>query len=116
MKKRSKRINVVLAMFMTVAILWSNSLGVYAKECPSPYSPTGYHDFSKHNMKERAGTIEWDHDVYVGKRSGVAVYQKCHVVVPFQWCETSCCFCDMPGGEGRHAHSGNKSHSLGCKD
>ena len=115
MKKKIANYKCLLALFMTIAIFWSNSLGAFAAVCPSPYSPNGYHDYSRHDARESAGTSEWDHDVYVGERSGIAVYKTCHVVVPFQWCETSCRFCGMPEPNGRHAHSGKPNHSLGCK-
>ena len=116
MRKRNRKCITILTILIIATVLWNNSLEVYARECPGAYSPTGYHDFNKHNMKESAGTFEWYHDVYIGERSGVSVYQKCKISDTSQWCEPSCCFCDMPQPGGRHTHTISKTHSLGCNN
>lgn len=113
MRKRNRKIKTIFAMLVVSTILLSNRMMAYARECPSPYSPTGYHDFSKHNLQENGGTFIWYHEVYAGERSGVTVYKKCEVTDKSRWCEPSCSFCDRPSPAGRHTHS-EITYSLGC--
>ena len=110
MKKQSRKQKIVLAAIMMVIIICSNSIGSFAAVCPSPYSPTGYHDFSRHTLTGGEYTISKVHDAYVGTFNGSAYYETCSYIETYQWCITTCCFCGKNGPS--HSHKLRESHSL----
>lgn len=113
MKKQVVKSKGLLAILVAIVIFWSNSLGAFAAVCPSPYSPNGYHDYSRHNLRGGTFTVNDVHDVYTGTYGGVDYYETCYIVKTKSWCVVSCAFCGRE--DPSHFHDLGETHTINHK-